>query len=236
MKSLLLFVFSFTSTLIYGADNPMNIFVEPGNPRLSMPVDEVLVDQICSPEVQAIIDQMYQVAAPERSDVEARVMVGLAAPQIGIYKQIILVDLSVSAVRRDLGELRVFINPKILWRSDEVEFEREGCYSVDSRICGIVPRSSKIKISAYDRQGNFVEEELSGFTARIFQHEVDHLHGVRFPDQIGSRGVLHWVEEDQYPEYRTSWQNWPQEVSQEVWQAMKEGRPFFAEALQKQPQ
>lgn len=226
ISSFFILCFSFTSTFIYGADKPVNIFVEPGNPRLSMPADEVCVDQICSPEIQAIIDQMYQVAAPERSDVEARVMVGLAAPQIGIYKQIILVDLSVSAVRRDLGELRVFINPKILWYSEEKELEREGCYSVDSRICGIVPRSSKIKISAYDRQGNFVEEELSGFTARIFQHEVDHLHGVRFPDQIGSDGVLHWVEENQYPEYRTSWHTWPQEVSQAVWHAMKEGKPF----------
>lgn len=204
----------------------MNIFVEPGNPRLSMPVDEVPVHQIGSSEIQTIIDQMYQIAAPERLDVDARVMVGLAAPQIGIYKQIILVDLSVSAERRDLGELKVFINPKILWRSEEQELEREGCYSVDSRICGIVPRSSKIKISAYDRQGKFVEEELSGFTARIFQHEVDHLHGVRFPDQTGSQGVLHWVEEEQYPEYRTSWQTWPQAVSQKVWHAMKEGKPF----------
>lgn len=221
-------VFLCTSTLIFGADDPMNVFVEPGNPRLSSPVPEVPVDQICSKEIQAIIDQMYHVAAPERSDVDARVMVGLAAPQIGIYKQIILVDLSVTATRCDLGELRAFINPKIVWRSEEIEFEREGCYSVDSRICGVVPRASKIRITAYDRQGNFIKEELSGFTARIFQHEVDHLQGVRFPDRVGEEGHLHWVEGEEYPEYKKRWQEWPVEVSQDVWKAMKEGRPYEA--------
>lgn len=221
--SLLTLFFCCASTLIFGAREPVNVFVEPGNPALSHPVPEVPVDQICSAEIQAIINQMYHIAAPERSDAEARVMVGLAAPQIGIYTQIILVDLSVSAARRDLGELRAFINPKIIWRSDEIELEREGCYSVDARICGVVPRSAKIQITAYDREGNFIEEELSGFTARIFQHEVDHLQGLRFPDQIGSQGCLHWVEEDEYPEYRTKWHEWPAKVSQDVWQAMKNG-------------
>lgn len=203
----------------------MNIFVEPGNPRLSMPVEEVDVEQITTPRVQAMIDKMYEVAAPERSNPEAKVMVGLAAPQIGIYKQIILVDFSVTATRRDLGELKAFINPKIVWRSEEKELEREGCYSVDGRICGAILRPSKIRFTAYDRDGAFIEQELEGFTARIFQHEVDHLEGVRFPDRVDSGSTLHWVEEHQYPEYRKNWRQWPHIVPQEVWQAMKQGHP-----------
>lgn len=210
----------------------MEVFVEPGNPRLAMPVDPVAVEEICSAEVQAIINKMYSIAAPERSDIEARVMVGLAAPQIGIYKEIILVDVGVTAARKDLGELKTYINPKIVWKSDEIEYEREGCYSVDGRMCGIVPRASKIKIVAYDRDGVLVEEELSGFTARVFQHEYDHLQGVRFPDRVGPDGTLHWIEEHMYPEYRKNWQEWPLKASWQLWQDMKAGKPYVAPAPQ----
>ncbi len=210
---------------MFGEDQPMKMFVEPSHPRLSMPADVVPVEEIRSEYIQKLIDEMISIAGGERGDVEKRVMVGLAAPQIGVYKQVILVDMAISAERKELGKLKAYINPKIIWKSEEKDFEREGCYSVDSRISGVVPRATKIKISAYDREGNPITEELSGFTARIFQHEVDHLEGIRFPDRVaeGQGGNLHWVEENEFPEYRKIWREWPKSVPLDTWHAMKKG-------------
>ena len=89
-----------------------------------------------------------------------------------------------------------------------------------------MPRAAKIKITAFDRQGNFVTEEHSGFTARIFQHEVHHLEGIRFPDHVGEQGILHWVKAEQFPEYRETWQQWPVKCSWEAWLSMKEGKTY----------
>lgn len=61
-------------------------------------------------------------------------------------------------------------------------------------------RSESIRIEALDRQGNPISQEFSGFTARIFQHEIDHLEGIRFPDRVGTDGILQWVEESQFSE------------------------------------
>ncbi|MBS0633843.1 MAG: peptide deformylase [Verrucomicrobia bacterium] len=203
----------------------MNIFVVPSEPRLSLPVEEVAIADIPSQEVQDVIDNMYEIARGERTDGEKKVMVGLAAPQIGVYRQIILVDVSFNETERKVGELVAFINPKITWKSDEKEEGHEGCYSVDGRLFGIVPRAASIKITAYDREGKSIEQELRGLSARIFQHECDHLEGIRFPDVVGEHGgKLHWIEEDQFPEYKKAPKEWPHIVSLERWQAMKSGR------------
>ncbi len=204
----------------------MSIFTPPGDPLLRMVVPEVPMEEICSSEIQEIIDTMYAIARGERGDTEKRVMVGLAAPQIGVAKRIILVDIDVQADRKDLGSLNAYINPKIVWSSEEQVEEREGCYSVDKHVMGIVPRALRIKVTALDRQGTPISEEFSGFTARIFQHEIDHLEGIRFPDRVGEKGILQWVEEDQYPEYRKNWQNWPVHCPWDIWLAMKEGRSY----------
>ncbi len=223
---LLVFLFGSVTALVFAEETQMDIFVEPANPALSVAVEPVAEDKIVSDEIQAIIDRMYVIAGAERADPTSRVMVGLAAPQIGVYKQIMLVDVGANA-KRELGELKAFINPKITWKSDDVEEEREGCYSVDARVCGIVVRAAQINYTAYDRQGNFISGELSGFAARVFQHEVDHLNGIRFPDRVTQDGgKLHWVEASQFPEYRTKFKEWPVTVSDDMWHAMKTGKPY----------
>jgi Polypeptide deformylase len=67
--------------------------------------------------------------------------------------------------------------------------------------------------------------ELSGFTARIAQHETDHLDGIRFPDRIpvDQPDKLHWVEPEQFPDYRLNWATWKQLCPRERWEAMKQG-------------
>lgn len=198
------------------------MFVPPSHPCLSLSSEEIAIEKLSSEEVQQLIQRMRDIAANERVGT-GRVMVGLAAPQIGVFKRVILVDIGANA-NRDLGELKAFINPKIVHKSDDKEEGREGCYSVDCRMCGIVPRASLIRIEAYDEQGKLIQEELTGFSARVFQHEVDHLDGIRFPDVVArDGGALQWVEEDQWPEYRERWQEWPYLVPLETWHAMKAG-------------
>lgn len=204
----------------------MSIFIRPEDSFLNMSVAEISVEEIRDGDTQAIIDYMIEVACGQRGDTDKGVMVGLAAPQIGIGKPIILVDMGVDADRKDLGQLQAFINPRIVWHSVEQEEGREGCYSVDRRVAGIVSRPVKIKFTALDRHANPIEAEITGFTARIFQHEVDHLRGIRFPDIVGPEGVLQWVEEDKYSEYKGEWRNWPVRCPWDVWQKMKEGQPY----------
>lgn len=226
-----LFIVSLCAPLIAKTDiskseETMLNFLQPSDSSLRNCASKVPVEQIKSVQIQSTIDQMLKIARGEREDIDSQVMVGLAAPQVGIPLRIILVDMGVSSDRKDLGQLKVFINPEIVWYSDEKVEGREGCYSVDVRMSGIVSRSQRIKIRAFDREGNPVEDELSDFTARIFQHEVDHLEGMCFPDRVGRKGNLHWVEEDEYPEYRKNWQTWPHPCSWDTWMDMKEGRPY----------
>lgn len=202
-------------------------FLPPTDPRLNEECEQVCPCEIISEEIQQIIDQMFWVAFGETGDRTKRIMVGLAAPQIGIQKRIILVDTAATGVFTKDEEpppprMEVFINPEILWRSEEQVLWREGCYSTGS-ICGVVPRSKQILIRAYDREGNLITHEYEGYVARIFQHEIDHLDGVRFPDKVSGDEDLHWVEIKEYPEYRINWRNWPRKCSRTQWLEMKCG-------------
>ena len=225
-KLLTFLLFMLTARLGFSENMDMPIFTPPGDPSLTKIAAEVSIENIGSEEIQSIIDRMFQIAQGKRSDPNARVMVGLAAPQIGIGKRIILVDIGIDTEKHSLGELAAFINPEILWSSSEIVYGREGCFSVDSRILGIVPRAQSIKIRAFDRQGNPIIAEYFGFTARIFQHELDHLDGIRFPDRVGPDGKLHWVDPSRYMEYRNNPDNWECLCPWETWLAMKEGKPF----------
>lgn len=128
-----------------------------------MPLDEIL-----SEETQSLIDQMFEIARGEREELKDVVMVGLAAPQIGIAKRIILVDVGIDGKTKELGELKAYINPQIIWSSSETVEGKEGCFSVDGHIVGIVPRALVVEVAAYDRQGNPIQAQFSGYTARIF--------------------------------------------------------------------
>lgn len=219
-------IFLLAHSLTFASNQEISMFIKPGDPLLQKVVAEVQKQQIATQEIQEIIDQMFVVAGGERGSTEKRGLVGLAAPQIGVAKRIILVDVGVDDTRKEWGELRVYINPEIIWKSSEEIIGREGCFSVDRHVVGLVPRASSIKIVALDRFGNLIEEEFSGFTARIFQHEIDHLNGVRFPDRIDNEGALHLIKPDQYLDYRKHWENWPVTCPRQVWLNMKEDKPY----------
>lgn len=98
--------------------------------------------------------------------------IGLAAPQVGVLKSIAVVD--VNGVKLDL------INPEITYAEGEEE-GIEGCLSVKN-VNGYVNRPAKIKVKAFDREGNPYELTASGILARCICHELDHLKGVLFTD------------------------------------------------------
>lgn len=104
--------------------------------------------------------------------------VGLAAPQVGVLKNIIVV--SPKANRK---EVFVYINPVITKMKGEV-VDHEGCLSVPCA-SGQVVRGKKIWVETMDREGEKVSFSVSDFHARIIQHETDHLHGKLFIDHLG---------------------------------------------------
>ena len=108
--------------------------------------------------------------------------VGLAAPQVGILKQIFVVDVG----DEDGNNIPyVFINPEILER-EGVQVDFEGCLSVPGK-SGKVARAEKIKVKAFDRDMNEFEMEAEGFLARAIQHEYDHLNGIVYVDKVEGR-------------------------------------------------
>ncbi|MGO1788552.1 MAG: peptide deformylase, partial [Sphingobacterium sp.] len=105
--------------------------------------------------------------------------VGIAAPQVGINKNAIWVQ----RLDKPDAPFEFYINPKILWRSELKRIGPEGCLSIPERKDDVI-RSYAIRLQHIDREGKIQEELIEGFTAVIFQHEVDHLYGILFPDRI----------------------------------------------------
>ncbi len=196
-------------------------FVAPNDPILIQKAEAIPPKEITSTETQNIIEQMLDIAYRVQGDRSKAILVGLAAPQVGISRKIILVDVGADG-RGEVSDLRVYINPEITWLSVEKEEWYEGCFSTD-KVCGIVSRPKSIKIKAYTREGNPIEEEHSGYVARIFQHEIDHLNGIEFVEHITDDDKLHWVESNEFPKYRNNeaWRRWPNKCPRRKWEAIK---------------
>lgn len=132
------------------------------------------IRNIKDPEVQKIIKNMTEILE------QIEIGVGLAAPQIGKNLRIFIIakELSNRLVRGHV----VFINPKIIAKSDQqMQFE-EGCLSLPN-VWGKINRAEKIKIEAIDGRGKKFKIKAEGLIAQIFQHEIDHLNGILFADK-----------------------------------------------------
>ena len=103
--------------------------------------------------------------------------VGLAAPQVGILRRVVVVD-----VTEDHSGLKEMMNPEIIERSG-TQTGREGCLSVPERQ-GVVTRPMKIKARFQDRHGKWMIVEAEGLEARAICHEVDHLDGILYVDKM----------------------------------------------------
>lgn len=107
--------------------------------------------------------------------------IGIAAPQIGIAKQVALVDVS---ARVPGAQLRVLINPKVLELREE-KASREGCMSVPDYMANL-KRYERIHLAWQDEKGVHQEDIFTGIEAVCIQHEVDHLNGILFIDRVAS--------------------------------------------------
>jgi peptide deformylase len=106
--------------------------------------------------------------------------IGLAAIQVGVPRRVVTMDLS---KKEEAQEPRVFINPEILWRSDEKAKYEEGCLSIPE-FYEEVERPTQVRVKYLDLEGREQELEASGLLATCLQHEIDHLNGVLFIDHI----------------------------------------------------
>jgi peptide deformylase len=104
--------------------------------------------------------------------------IGLAATQVNIQENIIVIDISDS---RD--ELQVFINPEIIWASEEKKSWREGCLSVPEYF-DEVTRPDRVKVRAQDLKGDYFEIDAEGIMSVCLQHEIDHLIGKVFVEYL----------------------------------------------------
>ena len=145
------------------------ILIAP-DPRLKAMSEEIAgVDA----DIRALADDMLE-------SMYAADGIGLAAIQIGVPKRVLVMDL----VRKDgKNEPRVFVNPKILWTSDETALCQEGCLSVPD-IWEEVERPAQIRAEYLDRDGRLHNIEAEGLLATCLQHEIDHLEGILFVDHL----------------------------------------------------
>jgi peptide deformylase len=164
--------------------------VQAGDPVLRERARPLTLDEIRSPEIQRLIEDMKETmrAAPG---------VGLAAPQVGLGLQLAVIEdapeYHANATAQELEErqravvpFHVIINPSItLLPGPSVEFF-EGCLSVDGWIA-LVARAPGVRVDALDENGQEVRIEVQGWHARILQHEIDHLHGTLCVDRMDPR-------------------------------------------------
>ena len=106
--------------------------------------------------------------------------IGLAAIQVAVPARVVVMDLS---KRDENAEPRVFINPEIIWKSEEISTYEEGCLSIPD-IHEDVDRPARVKVKYLDLDGKSQEADAEGLFATCIQHEVDHLNGVLFIDHI----------------------------------------------------
>lgn len=141
-----------------------------GDPVLREPADPV---ERFDEELRALVADMFQTMIYEEG-------AGLAAPQIGISKQVLVVDVR----RDDDDEGRVaLVNPRVTEISDEVEKEQEGCLSIPG-VSEVVRRPARARVEGLDPEGKEISIEAEGLFARALLHEVDHLNGVLFIDHL----------------------------------------------------
>ena len=146
-------------------------------PILSIP--DPRLRRVCSPvenfdnKLKILSDDMIETmyAAPG---------IGLAAPQIGILKRLLVMDCGSDKSSRSP---KVLVNPKIIWHSEEERSHEEGCLSIPGHNAEVV-RPSEVHVSYLDIEGQKQEMQATGLLAACVQHEIDHLNGVLFLDHL----------------------------------------------------
>lgn len=160
-----------------------------GHPVLRQIAEPVPLEEIPSLEIQRLIDDMIETMNEYDG-------AGLAAPQVHVSKQIAVYGIAANPryPTAPAIPLTVLINPRLRPLTEDLEEDWEGCLSLPD-LRGRVPRYTRIRVEAYDRQGKKIEFSAEDFHARVVQHETDHLHGKVYLDRMRSLESLCFVRE-----------------------------------------
>lgn len=141
-----------------------------GDPVLREPAEAV---EVFDEELRTLVRDMFETMYAAEG-------IGLAAPQVGISRRILVVDLR----REDEPEARVaLINPRVVWSSDDTDKQPEGCLSIPG-LEEVVERPWSVRVEGLDPDGKPVAIEADELFSRALQHEIDHLDGVLFLDRV----------------------------------------------------
>jgi peptide deformylase len=162
---------------------PLREIVQVPHPALRKKAQKI---EDFGPDLQELIDDMI-------TTLHAYSGAGLAAPQVNEAKQVILVEYGDEENEDIPPTLYVAVNPKITRFSQETVTGAEGCLSIPG-LMGEVERAQEIIVEAQDRNGKALKLKLNGWTARIFQHEIDHLNGILYTDRTSTV----WETDEEY--------------------------------------
>lgn len=141
---------------------------------------------IAEPVVGGVTDELRKFMDDMLETMYASHGIGLAAPQVGVSKRIIVMDIDQPDDENGgKGKPRFFVNPEIIEESEELNVYNEGCLSVPGQYAE-VERPATVKIRYLDYNGNEVVEDCDGLYATCIQHEMDHLNGVLFVDHLST--------------------------------------------------
>ncbi|WP_374565591.1 peptide deformylase [Nitrosomonas sp.] len=146
---------------------------------------EPLLLQVAKPIERFDTDELHLLIRDMEDTMESLNGAGLAAPQIGVSLQVVIFgfDHNPRYPRAEEVPFTVLINPKLMPLSDDKEDDWEGCLSVPG-MRGVVPRYKQLRYQGFDQYGKTIDRTVSGFHARVVQHECDHLQGILYPMRI----------------------------------------------------
>lgn len=164
--------------------------IRMGHPTLKRVADLITQDEFNSQELKELLNDLYETMKIEKG-------IGIAAPQIGISKQVALIELPPDSDR--YGELQAtplltIINPVVTILDSTLQGFWEGCLSVPG-LKGYVERPTKIRVDYFDISGVAQSITAEGFLATVFQHELDHLFGVLYVERMTNISQLMFIEE-----------------------------------------
>jgi peptide deformylase len=162
----------------------LNIILE-GDPRLRQKAHRV----------KQVDDSLRKIASDMHETMDAAPGVGLAGPQIGLMRRIIVVHVPKDEEEGQAEVRLTLVDPEIV-KAHGRELGQEGCLSIP-RWVGEVPRFTNITVTAIDLENRHVRLKAHGFLARVIQHEIDHLDGILFVDRVEDRSTLFQVTEEE---------------------------------------
>jgi peptide deformylase len=162
--------------------------------RMGHPVLRRRAEEVADPasdELKRLVADMWETLV----DVDGA---GLAAPQVHVSKRVVIFRVPPERITEEPSAepvgLTMLVNPVVEPLTDELEPGWEGCLSLPG-LRGVVPRYARVRYSGTTPEGETIEREVSGFHARVVQHECDHLDGILYPMRMTDLSLLSFAEE-----------------------------------------